>query len=278
MAYPVISANKIQYDKDGTVVGYRGLDYGDWGNISAVWTAGIASFFDDATKVNLNNINRAQTWATGGSAGVWFFFPKRRIINYVALLQASGDNPNGIQIQGSNDTSNGVDGTWENAIFTFPGSNASILAWRSDVFAVSFTEAKKCIRIGWSKGWYTVTNCAVHLYGSDDADDGLIITNESGTKITSLIDLGNTMRGGVFNSTVYVKNASASSISSVTADIEGAEYKTSLDNITFDTAQKSLGTLAAGSVSAPIYVRFSPVAGTALGPSAGRILVNGALG
>ena len=60
------------------------------------------------------------------------------------------DNPKGAltlnDIQGSNDTSNGKDGTWETAVLPSgsPGLNdINAYSWREHIKAVSFSEPKK---------------------------------------------------------------------------------------------------------------------------------------
>lgn len=275
--YPAPASNKIQYDKDGSVVGKNSAGSGSYSGGIVTWLTGsqITALNDDV-KTGVIGLNC-----------LWILFPKARTITHfhLAMIPDYWGGSFG-SLQGSDNTTNGVDGTWETATLGgtyYEQSNAStnLTAWRTKIGTVSFTKPMKAIRLycpGGNSNTDDMLIAMLHLYGNDSVDDELVVTNSGGTKITSLVDFGDTPRGGTFNSTVYVKNASASPASAVTVDVEGTVFTTSLDNVTFDTTQKSIGALDAGAISAPIYVRFSPVAGTALGPSSGRILVNGTLG
>lgn len=270
MAYPVIASNKIQYDKDGSVVTRCDNTYAYKDTVT------------DANVVKLNS-NIVQSSVTNNNQhGIIIYFPKLRNITHMYIGGFANYVPEQfelIELQGSADTTNGIDGTWINYTGTNPvKANPGATDWRTMFKQVSFGTPVKAIRVRVNSVYsYTENWSNIHVYGSDAVDDGLIVTDSGGNKITSLVEFGDTKRNSVFNNTIYIKNASALSASGITVDIEGTAYTSSLDNSTFDVAQKSLGALAAGAISAPIYVRFAPTAETPLGASSGRILVNGTL-
>ena len=81
---------------------------------------------------------------------MWFFFPEAREIEASNWLGSWVRSLLRFEMQGSNDTTNGMDGTWETAVFpsgTPMGSHTVPSWWRIYVKPVSFSTTYKTIRI-----------------------------------------------------------------------------------------------------------------------------------
>lgn len=273
MTYPVISANKIQYDKDGSLVGKNSAGAGSY-------SGGIVTWLTDAQKISLND------GLDSGIIGLnclWVFFPKLRTVTHFHLSMIPDYWGGGFaNLQGSADTTNGQDGTWETA--TLGGSyyeqSTAVQTdyYRTKVGTVTFSQPVKAIRLYCTGGNSNTDDMLIsilHLYGNDVVEDELTITDVAGNKITSLKDFGDVGRNTVSNATVYIKNNGATACTNILLDIEGTAHTFSLDGVTFNTTQKTIASLGVGEVSAPIYIRYSPVDATPLGACSGRLLASG---
>jgi hypothetical protein len=282
MAYSVITDMRIPYDIDGTQVGSRTTD---GVSHSVLITQGVSTWFTPEQAANFNKQNPVLSLGGYGAnigVGVWFVFPEQRDISALWLRHLIGDGGYVLyKVQCSTDTTNGLDGSWMDVTATLPTLAASHAAdsWRRDIVALTGVTGITGLRLA----IFSESSCRsagitnIHLYGkktSGQTANDLLMTNAAGNEITALKDIGTIGVGGNTKETIYIKNVSTVTANAITVDVEGYGYTTSLDNITFNTTQKSLGNLAAGSISAPVYVKFAPIAGATLGPSDGRIVTN----
>lgn len=281
MSYPAIAARRMPFDIDGTEVGYRA----QVGAAATVFNNGISSWLNATSKSNLNKENREQSWSYADGTGTtsacfWFFFPEVREITHLAIVQPSSTGGNGgavreMVIQGSDDSGNGVDGTWETGVFTFPGEDTRSDYWRNKIFTVSFSKPMKVIRVALRSGIY-MTFHGIHVYGHKAAGqtpDDIIICDINGNEKTSLKDWGDSPEGTTAYDVFYLKNVSSKQANGVNIQLNHADFMISTDQATWQ-AVIDITSLSAGQISAPIYVRrlLNPPPLT-LGPKAGRAIV-----
>lgn len=260
-----INARRFAYDKDGTMVGYS--PGSNWG--------GVSEWLSQTQLASINLIMPNSSFLSGNTYEIYVVFPELR--NIVSMIASAYYTVSWLQY--STDTTDGFNGTWVDA--TLPsgkiGLATGLVSPARGLFAQPYSVA-----IGVPVKGLRFKNAmylfCLAIYGSKATPDDLRFTDVAGTEFTALQDLGNKTAGSATVSTVYVKNGNATyGASDVTVKVEGTRYTTSLDNITFDATDKVIGALASGAISAPIYVKFAPVEGDALGFNAGRILVNGTL-
>lgn len=275
MSYAAVTGRRMPYDIDGTEVGWRnGMD------ANSLETNGVYSWLDSASKGNLNKGDRSQAWGTGwnSSQAFWFFFPETREITHLATQQgADAIGPVTLRIAGSNDTTNGVDGTWESAVFNYPGRDTGIDLWRKSVFAVSFSGPIKVLRVVCVQdNWYDDSIHGIHIYGmkaSGQTPDDVIFCSSDGTEYTSLKDWGDSPEGTTAYSVFYLKNTSSKTANGVNLQLNHADFAISTDQATWQ-AVIDIANLSPGAISQPIYTRrlLQPPLLT-LGPKAARAIL-----
>ena len=225
-------------------------------------------------------------------AKLYVFFPERRECDGVALIyRADGGALIATQAQGSNDTTNGMDGTWETGSWPSgtpaPVQNATLIpcppdAWRSHIYPLSFTGTKASIRIIWGgyggTGHYGTHVC--HLYGQKDVsatpDDLIFMSAATGGTQVLNEDVGDVGFGTTRTMQVWLKNTSATKTASlINLQLNDADWIFSTDNVTWVTTI-NIASLAASATYGPIYIRqTSPAQGSRLGPRHARIVISG---
>jgi len=273
MAYSALPDRRMPYDNDGTVVG--------WGTT----LNGLIAYFSGSELIELNDydmVNPVNLTTYGVTSAIWWFFPERREVTAYAGSPQQSATPWGsatfVNIQGSDDTTNGLDGTWETASVT-AWTYANHYSWRSDIKAVSFTGGKRAVRGVWSIGSGGQFVILLHLYGQKVAgqtpDDIIYIDHDTtpGVEYQAPEDFGNRPIGTTVTRQFRVKNTSATKTAN-TIDIQcnDADFVISTDNSTW-VVTINIGSLAAGAESSTMYVRnTTPSPGGALGPRFGRII------
>lgn len=267
MPYPTLPDRRMPYDNDGTVV-FQGDTFN---GITSVPSGSTVAAFN-ATGYVFNGI------AGGANALVtWWFFPEQREVS--AIYFASDTAALG-SLAGSNDTTNGVDGTWESA--TFPGGVPSSPAstsfdWRSGIKAVSFTGPKRVIKATLSAigGRYLLI---AHLYGQKAAgqtpDDVIYLDQATAyAEFTAPIDFGDMPLGTTAQHQFKVKNASAThTANTINIQCNDTDFAISSDGVTWVNTI-NIASLAAGASSGVLYVRdTTPNPGHVLLPRYARIV------
>lgn len=280
MSYTAIAGQRMAYDIDGTEVGIRGM------NDASVYTMfgnGIGSWLGTTDKGNLNKSDRSLSWNVGDynwGQAIWFFFPEKREITHMAFhWNGYTASPNNKVIQGSNNSTNGMDGIWETAVCTIPGANGNADHWRTNVFAVSFSGPMKVIRVGFqeSSPQFGESNlCAVHIYGmkaAGETTDDIIFCDAEGNEISVLKDWGDRPEGTTAYGIFYLKNVSSKTANSVNIQLNHADFTISTDQADWK-AVIDIASLSAGAISAPIYTKLTlgpPL--LTLGPRAARAII-----
>ena len=279
MPYPPISSRRIPYDINGTAVGY-GIGF----------LNGINTWFSSEQLISLNNNSLSYMLAHGDYYStkdyeIRMFFPEKYEIENICVSFTAEDDPS-VSIKGSNDTANGVDGTWESAAFPNGAAkrgNTTTYWWRINVLPVSFSTAYKtiCIRIPiyYNRG----TTCyvhGIHLYGrkaSNEAPDDILFCNAStGDELTALTDWGDRPEGTTVIKSFKVKNASTTKIANnVNLQLNHADFLMSFSSSGPWQATLDISSIPANSLSAEIFVKNTlgpPL--LALGPKAARVIAS----
>lgn len=274
MPYSALPDRRMPYDDDGTVVGQGTL------------LAGIVSYptGGDLTEWQDNDFVEAGGAGQGGQTfTTWFFFPEQREVTAFFMILAGGQS--GTAIHGSNDTTNGLDGTWETATLS-GGAPAYVnnYSWRDGIKPVSFTGGKRTIRwhvgavAGGGSTVYFKVVCA-HWYGEKVAgqtpDDLVYIDHDEtpGVEFTAPEDFGDRPLATTVTRQFRVKNASATkTANTINIQCNDADFAISTDNTTW-VVTINIGSLGPGAESATMYVRnTTPGVGNLLGPRFARIV------
>lgn len=255
MAYPQILNRKIQYDIDGTLIG--------WG----LGTPFVKNWVSSTVSINLNSENNGNNlWTGDGPAYVWFFFPELVQIDKM-FIGGQSDYDQGltlVSIEGSTDTGNGNDGTWEAATLPegTPCFNApNAYTWRTFIRTVSFSGPIKALRLKFLDGHgggYDPIMRNIHIYGkkaAGETPDDIIFCDVNGNELTALKDWGDRPEGSTLIDTIYFKNVSATkSANNINLSINHADFRISLDQTSWYTSLDFVS-LASGTISVPIYVK-----------------------
>ncbi|AHM55902.1 hypothetical protein EAL2_c06000 [Peptoclostridium acidaminophilum DSM 3953] len=279
MPYPVIPSRRIPYDIDGTEVGHRRT------GISNSFSAGVATWATSAQKIQLQNqLNIApfiQSYGYGNrdSDAFWFFFPELREITHIAFVHFDIDSPS-ITLQGSANSTNGIDGTWETPVWS-PLVSTRADAWRNDILPLSFSGPIKIFRINLydGSGDVNVLN-SIHLYGfkysGETPDDILFVDAGTVAELTALTDWGDRPEGTTQFRQVKVKNASSSkTANNINLQLNHTDFLMSWNSGGPWTTVLDITSLGAGAESSPIYLKneLGPPL-LILGPKDGRIIAS----
>ncbi len=297
MPYPALPDRRIPYDNDGSIVGV-GSSYGDWNTYqnqwAVVWAQGISSYMSGSDKVELNDsvYNGLASPISVANAGraVWWFFPEMREVTAMVIMTdaptgsyGQGSGAYGVQaIAGSNDSVNGVDGTWE-----FPSVTGVVMQprgldkWRANIAALSLTGGKKVIRIyyGIQNTYGTINPIVCHIYGEKVAgqtpDDVIYIDHDTtpGVEYAAPEDFGDQPLGTTVVRQFRLKNTSATkTANSINVQCNDSDFAISTDGTTW-VVTINIASLGPGAQSSTMYVRCTtPAPGNLLGPRFARIV------
>lgn len=265
MPYTALPDRRLSYDNDGTVL-YQGDEVN--GVVSLV-SGAVAAEWQDTDYVPAGASNQPT---------VWLFFPEQREVTGIYANQQA-DNGTVSTVKGSNDTTNGLDGTWETATLPSgapPYTNA--FSWRESIKPVSFTGAKATVRMTLSLGGARVMTI-FHLYGEKAAgqtpDDIIFIDHDTtpGAEYTAPEDFGDRPLGTSVTRQFRVKNASATlTANTINLQCNDADFAISTDGTTW-VVTIDIASLAAGAESATMWIRnTTPDPGNLLGPRFARIV------
>lgn len=300
MAYPALTDRRMPYDNDGTRVGY-----GEKGNDSAAsrFAQGLTTYFIANDLIELNDQDFVATSvdaAFEGDSGnarrymaLWWFFPERRQVTaaffgFADTMVAVGYGIASGGVQGSADSTNGVDGTWETASVPsgIPGGPAGLDTWRMSIRTISFTGGKNVLRVCLDSDNPAKVNTRLrlaHLYGEKAAgqtpDDLIFIDHDTtpGAEYATPEDFGDRPLATTLTRQFRVKNASATkTANTINLQCNDADFAISTDGTTW-VATINITSLAAGAESATMYIRnTTPAIGSLLGPRFSRIVMTAA--
>lgn len=266
MGYPAIPDRRMAYDADGTVIA------------QALQGNAVTNYLGSTALTNLQGI----AYAGDGSAlansacSTWWFFPEQRVISGMYVL--GGGNSAITSVTGSNDTTNGIDGTWETA--TMSGGYPSYVqadSWRAGIKSVSFTGPKAVLQVISSHNSGATLTIA-HLYGhkgTGQTPDDLIFldSDDGGAEFTADEDFGDRPLGTTVTRQFQVKNASAThTANTISLLCNDTDFAISTSSSGPWGTSISITSLAPGVSSATLYVKnTTPNPGSVLGPRFTRI-------
>lgn len=277
MPYTALPDRRIPYDNDGSQVGR-------WTSLS-----GVLSWLTSGDRIELNDGDyTGVTWSIMSSArdiGAIVFFPESRectaIYAWVQDDGGAGSEQPITGVQGSTNSVNGLDGTWETA--SMPGGyppRTNDYSWRADIKPVSFTGPKRVVRAY----RYIVNDGMVfyyclHLYGEKAAgqtpDDVIYINHDDtpGVEFTAPEDFGDQPLGTTVVRQFRLKNTSGSkTANTINVQCNDSDFAISEDGVNW-VVTINIASLSAGAESATLYVRCTtPALGALLGPRFARIV------
>jgi len=280
VAYTALPDMRMPYDNDGTRVGY---------NQGTGIIGGVIGWFTGSQLIALNakDWNSIGAGAEGvwGQQGVWMFYPERREITGMVIWMDKGTTYSWGYLQASADTTNGVDGTWENA--SLAGGTPDVAytqfdAWRMMIRPVSFTGSKKVLRWQHYCSYYGGNPSAMHnlhVYGEKAAgqtpDDLIYIDHDTtpGVEFAAAEDFGDRPLATSVIRQFRLKNVSATKTANgINIQLNDADFAISEDGTTW-VVTINISSLAAGAQSATLYMRnTTPAIGSLLGPRFARIV------
>ena len=281
MPYPALPDHRIPYDMDGTIV-YRGTTGG--GATTLATNGELLGLQDNSLGGGgFPNVD----FRVAGNAAVFLFFPESREITgcFIASRETSGGGANLTGLSGSNDTTNGIDGTWETA--SLPGGGPVYTGifdqWRNGIKAVSFTGPKKNVRF-WNNGasgsggsnWGTV-----HLYGEAAAGamahDLIFLDPDLGAGVAfpAPEDFGDQPLGTTVVRPFRIKNTSGSrTATNLNIQCNDADFTIGESAAGPWVVTINIASLGPGVESATMYCRLTtPAPGAPLAPRFARITV-----
>jgi len=211
------------------------------------------------------------------------FFPETRTC--LGVMWATYDTGTNVSsFEGSTDSGNGSDGTWEAASLPsgYPVSiGSTATAWRTGVKPCTFTVPKNVVRFKCPTSAGTQSQLgALHLYGvkasGQTPDDILFLDGDNAyAEFTIDKDWGDRALGTTVVKNFKIKNASATkTATTILVTCNDADFAISTDGVTYVTSF-TIASLGAGVSSAVLYMRnTTPAPGTALGPRMAQMSVS----
>lgn len=260
MPYPTLPGRAIPYHLDGTVV--KVID-----SVSGVvhtFTAG-----GDLDELNDEDLTRITgTSYDPDTCYIVFFFPEKREIDglFGMFWRDSNQYLAPSLLEGSNNTTNGIDGDWTAIGTAFNPISSDFDSWRDDIKTYSHGTAYETVRVrgGANYGGPRV----IHLYGFKESgqtpDDLVFLDPDNGTaEFTEPMNFGDVEAGQSEQLTFIVKNESAGSAAdSITLTVTDPD-----DIIRVGTSSAgpwqtslSLGNLGPGSSTPILYCKSEPAA------------------
>jgi hypothetical protein len=285
VSYPAIPDMRMPFHRDGTVVGTRpstvtAADFAQ--GLTAYLTQTQLQAFQD-TDWTLPAGLPSNSYSLYNEPNVyfgytWMFFPESREVTAMFLGYGAPDLPlTYFVLQGSSDSTNGVDGTWETASQPngAPVGRESLDSWRSGIKAISFTGGKRTIRFATrlDSAPSSTSVRMIHLYGrkatGQTPDDLIFIDHDTtpGVEYAAAEDFANRPLGTTVVRQFRVKNASATkTANTINIQCNDSDFVISTDNATW-VVTINIGSLAALAESATMYIRnTTPAPGSLLGP------------
>lgn len=273
MAYTTIPSHRMPIDIDGTEIAIRGGAYAD----------GVASWCNSTQKGQLNDeasSNVISANIDGAALCVWVFFPEAREVEQIFISAYSYYySPSFAELQGSADSTNGADGTWETA--NWPSGVAfyntpAATVWRTGLKPVSFSGPMKVIRFRITST-FAPSLRDLHIYGrkkATETPDDIVFTDINGNEMTMLKDFGDRPEGTTVIASLKIKNISTTKIANnVNLQLNHPDFLISFSESGPWQATLDIASIGIGSLSSAVYIK-NPLGPPllVLGPKAARLI------
>jgi hypothetical protein len=285
MPYTALPDMRIPYDNDGTVVGQGGVYNGG----TSGEATGVTNWYSGSTLTGWQSYPWGSTGGLNGGGSTfpmctWLFFPEsREVTAYVAYETRGGGDSTVDYWKGSNNSTNGLDGTWETASLPSGTSQpGTAYDWRGVIKPISFTGGKTVVRLvtsGTTNGNQQCQIAMLHVYGEKVAgqtpDDVIYINHDDtpGVEFTAAEDFGDQPLSTTVVRQFRVKNTSSTkTANTINIQCNDSEFIISEDGVNW-VVTINIASLSAGAESATLYVRCTtPAPGSSIGPRFGRIV------
>jgi hypothetical protein len=269
MPYSSLTDRAMPYHTDGSVVKI----------ISAA--NGVVYSFNASEMLELNDEDKTPVGPSlTGYYYVTVFFPEPRVVT--GLFGGVEDQYGPSLVEGSSDSTNGLDGTWEtasapNGYNSWPGDFDN---WRKNIKPVSFTQAVRVIRVKFAFFTHVIV---LHVYGhkatGETPDDISFLDAEAAdAEFTTPLDFGDRPAGTSVQRQIKIKNASTTkTANNVNLYVEDPAdiVRIAWSNAGPWQTTLNIASLAAGAKSNVIYVKCeTPAPPTPLGPRRAPIRVS----
>lgn len=262
----------MPYHTDGTIIKVVHTVYGVTKTMSPT----------ELAELNDADYTEVAVGGTRDSTRVVVFFPELRDVKaiFAVALKMAGTNPTVVPIsnlEGSVDSTNGVDGTWTPVtIAAYPPAVLDLDCWRKSIAAVSDCDGVKAIRFMSYGDWVWDSLYILHLYGhktaGQTADDILFLdAQDSDTEFSAPLNFGDRPAGTSLIRQIKIKNSSATlTASTITLTVDDPIDDMRLSDSSSGpwTTSKVFASLAPNTKSAVVYVKCETDAPpTPLGPA-----------
>lgn len=288
MPYTAVPDMRMPIDADGTVCYYRVQG----SSAAATFPNGPTTLISQANLLELQDLDNTGVSGMSGyenanpansTLAVWAFFPEsREVTAHFSCETTSVPYSPAETLQGSSDSTNGTDGTWETASFPsgIAHTNYNFDNWRASIKPVSFTGPKRVVRDGVGSNVGGATLSMWHWYGEKAAgqtpDDVIFINHDDtpGVEFTAVEDFGDQPLGTTVVRQFRLKNTSATkTANTVNIQCNDGYFALSEDNVNW-VATINITSLSAGAESSTLYVRCTtPAPPSTIGPYFSRIIV-----
>jgi len=269
MGYPELPDRAMPYHDDGTVVKIVST------------SSGVLHHFSDDEMAELNDYDKTEVASDMGCQDVdtfylVFHFPEKRWVNgvFAGMAGRSHEFLAVVSVEGSNDSTNGIDGTWESIALadgaTWPQNQWTFDVWRLAVAALNPSQSYETVRLKFRKqgiSWNACAAAIAHIYGhkadGETPDDIIFVAPATGDELTLPLNFHAVPAGTTSILNFALKNASDSKTAqNITLSVED-EYDIIRiawsDTGPWETSL-TIDSLAAGATSDTVYVKAEPPA------------------
>ncbi len=279
MPYTALPDMRMPYDDDGSVYALGSLFDGILN-----YPSGSQALHANGSVYGTAGAGGAATASVVGYRGAWLFFPElREVTAFYAWFHTTDGASSAVMtaslIEGSTNSTNGLDGTWETASVGGAPTRNNNFDWRSTIKSLSFTGSKKIVRLCFTYNWAAVNVYLLHVYGEKGSgqtpDDIIYIDHDTtpGVEYTAPEDFGDRPLATTVTRQFRVKNTSATlTANTINIQCNDADFAISTDNTTW-VVTINIASLGPGAESSTMYIRnTTPAPGALLGPRFARIV------
>lgn len=287
MPYPTLPGRKFNYDVGGGSVYWS---FGSTGALTLLTT-------EQMTKLNSENnssaaISKVASYSEGSLFTLYLFLPEKLTVTGLYSshsLSSYYSVSYAIEVHGSADSTNGLDGTWIAA--NMPnGMLPRVLmdddGWRSKIQPCTFSEQVRVIRIRYNQGYssgtqYTLAFYALHVYGNkgtgETPNDILFMDDDASNdpEFARDLDFGDRPEGTTTTHRIKLYNQSTTKTSNnLSLVLSDADHTFSMDEGTTWVTGATIASLAPQTASSSIIIKNTvPPPTQLLGPRMARVEV-----
>lgn len=285
MPYPILPGRRFEYDIGGGSI-YWGNDINDITN---------AMTSDQMSRLNcVNNTIPVLSFEYNATVArtIWVFLPEKYVVAGLGMIHRITNGtatPGNIQVAGSPDSTNGLDGTWIAANLpsgAIPTTMTDDDVWRDSIQPCTFSESVKVIRLRYQSNYYyaelnKIVLYALHIYGvkaTGELPDDILFLEDDVSEDPEFIrdmDWGDRQEGTTLLRRVKLFNSSTTKIASnLTLSLVDTDLLFSMDEGATWVTGTTITSLAPQGKSASILIKNTiPPPTQMLGPRAPRFTV-----